>query len=178
MVSQGHVALDGTNVQANASKHKAMSHGRMLRAEQQLETEINALMRRAEILDGQEDQRYGKAKLGSELPVELRYKQSRLKKVLQARKAVEAETASAAARAMDALEKATENAGSAGVEPLDLGILATNRCHAVGWPAKPTAHPQRRRNPTLRIPRAISCCQVSPSCRATTASWLSIATTR
>ncbi|MGB7564996.1 MAG: hypothetical protein WBM08_09610 [Prochlorococcaceae cyanobacterium] len=58
MVSLGHVALDGTKVQANASKHKAkpsvsakqLSHERMLKAEKQLEKEINALMRRAEIL--------------------------------------------------------------------------------------------------------------------------------
>ena len=51
MVSLGHVALDGTKVNANASKHKAMSHERMLRAEKQLAQEINALMRKAEILD-------------------------------------------------------------------------------------------------------------------------------
>ena len=44
MVSLGHVALDGTKVQANASKHKAMSYQRMLRAEKELEKEINALM--------------------------------------------------------------------------------------------------------------------------------------
>jgi hypothetical protein len=56
MVSLGHVALDGTKVKANASKHKAMSHERMLRVEKELEKEINALMRRAEILDAQEDQ--------------------------------------------------------------------------------------------------------------------------
>jgi transposase len=48
MVSLGHVALDGTKVQANASKHKAMSHERMLRAEKELEKEINALMRKAD----------------------------------------------------------------------------------------------------------------------------------
>jgi len=55
MVSLGHVALDGTKVQANASKHKAMSHERMLKAEAQLEKEIKELMRKAEILDAQED---------------------------------------------------------------------------------------------------------------------------
>ena len=51
MVSLGNMALDGTKVQSNASKHKAMSHGRMLRAENQLQQEIIAFMRRAEILD-------------------------------------------------------------------------------------------------------------------------------
>jgi len=98
MVSLGHVALDGTKVQANASKHKAMSHERMLSAEQELEKEIHALMRRAEILDAQEDRRYGKGKLGSELPDELRHKQGRLARIRQAGKEMEAETAAAAAR--------------------------------------------------------------------------------
>ena len=98
MVSLGHVALDGTKVQANASKRKAMSHERMLRAEKELQQEINALMRKAEILDAQEDKRYGKGKLGSELPDELRRRQDRLARIRQARKELEAETAAAAAR--------------------------------------------------------------------------------
>jgi transposase len=98
MVSLGHVALDGTKVQANASKRKAMSHERMLRAEKELQKEINALMRKAEILDAQDDRRYGKGKLGSELPDELRRRQDRLARIRQARKEMEAETAAAAAR--------------------------------------------------------------------------------
>lgn len=98
MVSLGHVALDGTKVQANASKHKAMSHERMLKAEKQLEKEINALMRKAEILDAQEDRRYGKSNRGSDLPDELRRRQGRLARIRQARKEMEAETAAAAAR--------------------------------------------------------------------------------
>ena len=98
MVSLGHVALDGTKVKANASKHKAMSHERMLRAEKQLAQEINALMRKAEILDAQEDRRYGKTKRGSDLPDELRRRQDRLERIRQARKEMEAETAAAAAR--------------------------------------------------------------------------------
>jgi hypothetical protein len=64
-------------VQSNASKHKAMSHERMLRAEKELEKESNALMRRAEILDAQEDKRCGMGKLGSDLPDELRCRQDR-----------------------------------------------------------------------------------------------------
>jgi transposase len=98
MVSLGHVALDGTKVQANASKHKAMSHERMLRAEKELEKEINALMRKAEILDAQEDRRYGKGNRGSDLPDELRRRQDRLARIRQARKEMEAETAAATAR--------------------------------------------------------------------------------
>ena len=98
MVSLGHVALDGTKVQANASKHKAMSHERMLKAEAQLEKEIRELMRRAEILDAQEDSKYGKGNLGSDLPKELQRREDRLKKIKQARQALEAEAAAAAAR--------------------------------------------------------------------------------
>ena len=98
MVSLGHVALDGTKVQANASKHKAMSHERMVKAEAQLEKEIKELMRKAEILDAQEDGKYGKGKLGSDLPKELQRRQDRLEKISQARKTLEAEAAAAAAR--------------------------------------------------------------------------------
>ena len=79
MVSLGHVALDGTKVQANDSKHKAMSQERMLKAEAQLEKEINELMRRAEILDVQEDGKYGKGKMSSDLPMELRRREEQLK---------------------------------------------------------------------------------------------------
>jgi transposase len=114
MVSLGHVALDGTKVQANASKHKAMSHERILRAEKELEKEINALMRKAEILDAQEDRRYGKGNRGSELPEELRHKQDRLARIRQARKEMEAETAAAAARQrQEEAEEASAKAAAA-----------------------------------------------------------------
>jgi hypothetical protein len=68
LVSPGNVALDGTKVKANASKHMAMSHERMLKVEAQLEDEIAALLRKAELIDAQEDARYGKGKRGDELP--------------------------------------------------------------------------------------------------------------
>jgi len=70
----------------------------MLRAEKQLAQEINALMRKAEILDAQEDRRYGKTNRGSDLPDELRRRKDRLERIRQARKEMEAETAAAAAR--------------------------------------------------------------------------------
>jgi hypothetical protein len=69
----------------------------MHRAEKELEEEINALMRKAEILDAQEDKCYGWCKLGSDLPDELR-RQDRLTRIRQARIEMEAETAAAAAR--------------------------------------------------------------------------------
>jgi hypothetical protein len=117
MVSLGHVALDGTKVQANASKRKAMSHDRMLRAEKELEKEINALIRKAEILDAQEDRTYGKGNLGSELPDQLRHKQSRLEKIRQARKEMEAETAAAAARQRQEEAEQTRAKAEAALQP-------------------------------------------------------------
>ena len=59
MVKLGHVAVDGTKIQANASKHKAMSYDRMSREEERLACEISDLFELADQLDTQEDQRYG-----------------------------------------------------------------------------------------------------------------------
>ena len=59
LVKLGHVALDGTKVQANASKHKAMSSGRMTETEQRLEAEVTALLAQATARDASEDQQYG-----------------------------------------------------------------------------------------------------------------------
>jgi len=114
ILSLGHLALNGTKVQANAFKHKATSYERMLTAEKELEKEINALIRKAEILDAQEDRRYGKGNLGSELPDALRHKQSRLEIIRQARKEMEAaETAAAAARQrQEEAEKASAKAAA------------------------------------------------------------------
>ena len=78
-----------------------MSHERMLKAEAQLEKEIKELMRKAEILDAQEDSKYGKGKLGSDHPKELQRRQDRLAKIFQASKAMEAEAAAAAALAAE-----------------------------------------------------------------------------
>jgi len=98
LVQMGHVALDGTKVEANASIHKAMSHERMEKSEQQLRQEMRALLRKAEIIDAQEDGRYGKGKRGSELPEELQRRESRLEKIRQAKAELEAEAAAAQAR--------------------------------------------------------------------------------
>lgn len=84
LVKLGHVALDGTKVKANASKHKAMSYGRMLKKEKQLKEQVNKLLKDAQTCDELEDARYGKGKRGDELPEELRYRESRLKKIQQA----------------------------------------------------------------------------------------------
>jgi len=91
LVKLGHVALDGTKMQANASKHKAMSYGRMGEAEQKLQAEVEALLRHAEEVDEAEDRQYGKGQRGDELPPELARRESRLKKIRKAKEALEAE---------------------------------------------------------------------------------------
>ena len=92
------MALDGTKVKANASKHKAMSHERMLKSEKQLEGEMRALLRKAELLDAQEDGQFGKDKRGDELPEELQRRESRLEWIRKAKAELEAEAAAARAR--------------------------------------------------------------------------------
>ena len=89
LVKLGHVSLDGTKVKANASKHKAMSYGRMKEEEAKLEEEVRGLLRNAEEVDEEEDRRYGKDKRGDELPKELAFRESRLKKIRGAKAALE-----------------------------------------------------------------------------------------
>jgi transposase len=91
LVKLGHVSLDGTKVRANASKHKAMSYGRMKAKEERLEAEVRELLRDARQADEEEDRRYGKDRRGDELPQELAFRESRLKKIREAKEALEAE---------------------------------------------------------------------------------------
>jgi transposase len=91
LVKLGHVALDGTKVKANASKHKAMSYERMGEAEKRLEAEVQALLEEAARVDGEEDGKYGKAKRGDELPGELARRETRLAKIRAAKAALEQE---------------------------------------------------------------------------------------
>jgi transposase len=108
LVSLGNVALDGTKVKANASKHKAMSHERMLKSEAQLEAEIAALLRKAELIDAQEDARYGKGERGDELPKELQRRQDRLDALRKAKAELEAEAAADHARRREQHARAAE----------------------------------------------------------------------
>ncbi len=78
LVKLGHVALDGTKVQANASRHKAMSYGRMKQEIARLEGEVEELLTGAEAIDTEEDALYGAGNRGDELPEELRFRQPRL----------------------------------------------------------------------------------------------------
>ena len=97
LVKLGHVSLDGTKVKANASRHKAMSYGRMKEEEKRLRKEIRELLNRAEATDAEEDEQYVRDRRGDELPEELSRRKDRLKKIRAARKALE-EKAKAAAQ--------------------------------------------------------------------------------
>ena len=77
----GRVALDGTKMKANASKHKAMSYDRMKDKEQQFRDEVKQLLEQAEAADAAEDAQYGSNRRGDELPEELQRRESRLKKI-------------------------------------------------------------------------------------------------
>lgn len=96
LVKLGHVSLDGTKVRANASRHKAMSYGRMKEEEKRLRKEIRDLLNRAEATDAEEDDRYGRDRRGDELPEELSRRKDRLKKIREARKALETKAKAAA----------------------------------------------------------------------------------
>ena len=85
LVKLGHVALDGTKVRANASKHKAMSYRRMKEKENQLQGEVDELLRRAQEVDEEEDRRYGRDKRRDELPEELSFREGRLRKIREAK---------------------------------------------------------------------------------------------
>ena len=85
----GRVALDGTKIKANASKHKAMSYDRMKEQEKAIRAQVEELLARAEAADAEEDALYGKDKRGDELPEELQRRETRLKRIQEAKKAVE-----------------------------------------------------------------------------------------
>ena len=91
MVRLGHVALDGTKQKANASKHKAMSYGRMKEESARLEAEIAELLDLAGRTDEEEDRELGRDVRGDELPVELAHREGRVAKIRQALRELEDE---------------------------------------------------------------------------------------
>jgi len=95
LVKLGRVAVDGSKMKANASKHKAMSYGRMVQEQKRLEAEISELLDQAQQLDEAEDELYGKENLGEELPEELRRREDRLEKIREAKRRVEERQAEA-----------------------------------------------------------------------------------
>src|SRR6202140_4705965 len=99
----GRVALDGSKFKANASKHKAMSYGRMDETEKRLREEVRKLLRQAEATDKEEDKRYGGNRRRDELPEELQRRETRIARIREAKQALE--------------ERAREQARSEGKNP-------------------------------------------------------------
>ncbi len=98
LLKLGHLSLDGSKYQANASKHKAMSYGRILETGLRLETEVKEMLRRAQEIDEAEDEEFGPEYREDELPAELQRRESRLAKLREAKARLE-ERAKAKARA-------------------------------------------------------------------------------
>jgi transposase len=110
LVTLGHIALDGTKMQANASKHKAMSYGRMKTEETRLQAEVAALLQQAEAADARDDAQYGPDRRGDELPTELARREQRLQTIRTAKAVLEQEAQAEAtltqiARAADATKQ-------------------------------------------------------------------------
>jgi transposase len=95
----GRVAIDGSKIKANASKHKAMSYDRMRDKQRQLRDEVKQLLAEAEAADAAEDAEYGADRSGDELPAELQRRESRLKRIREAKRALEARAKEEAAAA-------------------------------------------------------------------------------
>ena len=106
LVKLGHVALDGTKIKANASKHKAMSYERMKKREAELQAEVERWLRAAEAADAEEDKLYGD-KRGDEMP-DWVAEEKRLAKIRAAKAELEAEAKAAAAEEMQRREEAEE----------------------------------------------------------------------
>ena len=107
LVKLGHVALDGTRIKANASKHKAMSYDRMKKREAELAAEVDRWLKAAEAADAEEDKLYGD-KRGDEMPDWVADKQKRLAKIREAKAALEAEAKAAAEAERKARAEAEE----------------------------------------------------------------------
>ena len=107
LVKLGRVALDGTKLRASASRHRAMSYGRLGPKIEQLEAEVAAILAEAEATDRAEDEEFGEDKRGDEVPPELARRETRLAKMRAAKEAIEAEAADKAAN--KAADKAADN---------------------------------------------------------------------
>src|SRR5208337_638838 len=117
LVKLGHVALDGTKIKANASKHKAMSYGKMKKKKEELEKEIKELLKSAEAVDKEEDKKYGKNKKGWDLPDEIKRRETRLAKIKEAMNALEEEAKQEASEKQKATESKTKKKQAPASEP-------------------------------------------------------------
>jgi transposase len=104
LVKLGHVALDGTKIKANASKHKAMSYEHMRKREAELQAEVDRWLEAAEAADAAEDKAFGAERRGDEMPDWVANKQARLAKIREAKAELEAEAKPKAAAEQAARE--------------------------------------------------------------------------
>jgi transposase len=91
LLKMRHVAIDGTKVKANASKHSAMSYSRMKQEDERISREIDAWFKKAEQTDAEEDREFGEDRRGDELPEELQHAESRRQAIRRAMAELEAE---------------------------------------------------------------------------------------
>jgi len=109
LVKLGHVALDGTKIKANASKHKAMSYDRMKKREAELEAEVDRWLKAAEAADAEEDKLHGRDKTSEEMPAWVADKKRRAERIRQAKAELEAEAKAAAEAKLKAAAEAEAN---------------------------------------------------------------------
>ena len=88
LLNVGRLSLDGTKVKANASRHKAMSYDRMTSEVERLQQEIDQLLAQADAADENDDDQFGDLR-GDEIPDELARRETRLKKIEEAKAALE-----------------------------------------------------------------------------------------
>ncbi len=122
LVKLGHVAIDGTKVKANASKHKAMSYDRMKQEEAKLAAKVAELLQQAEQIDATEDAQYGKSKRGDELPAELERAETRRARIKELREQLEAEARAGAKKDDD-----DDDSGGAGAPELPSHRIPTEQ---------------------------------------------------
>lgn len=130
LVKLGHVAVDGTKLQGNTSKHKAMSYKRMKEEEKRLKAEIEQMLRRAQRVDEEEDAKHGPGNRDEDLPEELRRRETRLEKIRQAKQALEEEAKQARARKLRQQGKRAEQRSKTHTDPVErrrAASMAENR---------------------------------------------------
>lgn len=137
LVKLGHVALDGSKVKANASKHKAMSYQRMSQTETRLQAEVEELLTKAQAMDDAEDKTYGKGVKGDEIPAELARRKSRLAKIREAKTALE----------QQAKEKAAVDA-----ERQQAKVAARKQREEEAGKKLPGARPKEPKDPAEAVP--------------------------
>lgn len=141
LVKLGHVALDGTKIKANASRHKAMSYERMKKREAELKAEVDRWLEAAEAADQEEDRLYGHRR-GDEMPDWVADKQKRLQKIREAKAELEAEAKAAAEEEMRRREKAAA------------GRIAAGRKKNGRTPAPPKTEPEGKAQRNFTDPQS------------------------